>query len=99
MINATIDGKQITARDGATILEAAKEHGIYIPTLCYLTKLSWLKSCRMCIVDIEGVEKPMPSCATPVIEGMNVQTRTERLEEMRRDALKFLLIWDRISVS
>jgi formate dehydrogenase alpha subunit len=92
MINLTIDGKQITVRDGATILEAAREHGIYIPTLCYLTKLSWLKSCRMCIVDIEGVEKPMPSCATPVTEGMNVHTGTERLEEMRRDALMFLLI-------
>jgi formate dehydrogenase alpha subunit len=92
MISLTIDGKQITARDGTTILEAAREHGIYIPTLCYLSKLSWLKSCRMCIVDIEGVEKPMPACATPVTEGMNVQTRTGRLEEMRRDALKFLLI-------
>ncbi len=92
MINVTINGKQITARDGATILEAARENGVYIPTLCYLTKLSWLKSCRMCIVDIEGIEKPMPACATPATEGMVVHTETERIEMMRKDALKFLLI-------
>jgi formate dehydrogenase alpha subunit len=92
MMNVTIDGRQISARDGATILGAARENGIYIPTLCYLGKLSWLKSCRMCIVDIEGIEKPMPACATSVTEGMVVHTGTERVEQMRRDALKFLLI-------
>ncbi len=92
MINVTIDGRQITARDGVTILEAARENGVYIPILCYLAKLSWLKSCRMCIVDIEGIEKPMPACATSVSEGMIVHTGTERVEKMRRDALKFLLI-------
>ncbi|NIS80346.1 MAG: 2Fe-2S iron-sulfur cluster binding domain-containing protein, partial [Anaerolineales bacterium] len=92
MVNLTIDGREITARDTSTILEAAGEHGIHIPTLCYLAKLSWLKSCRMCIVDIEGVEKPMPACATPVAEGLVVHTRTGRVKRMRRDALKFLLI-------
>ncbi|NIO04464.1 MAG: molybdopterin-dependent oxidoreductase, partial [Proteobacteria bacterium] len=92
MANLTIDGREITAQDTSTILEAAGENGIHIPTLCYLAKLSWLKSCRMCIVDIEGVEKPMPACATPVAEGMVVHTRTGRVKRMRRDALKFLLI-------
>jgi len=92
MMNVTIDGKQITVQEGTTILEAARENGIYIPSLCYLAKLSWLKSCRMCIVDIEGAEKPMPACATPMAEGMVVHTRTERVEKMRRDALMFLLI-------
>ena len=92
MVYVTIDGRQITARDGATILEAARENNIYIPSLCFLAKLSWLKSCRMCIVDIEAVEKPMAACATPVVDGMTVHTRTGRVEKMRRDALKLLLI-------
>jgi len=92
MINLTIDGKEVTARDGATILEAARENGIYIPSLCYLAKLSWLKSCRVCIVEVEDVEKPMPACATQVTEGMVVHTRTGRVEKMRSDAVKLLLI-------
>ena len=92
MINLTIDGKNITAQDGATILEAARDHDIHIPTLCYLAKLSWLKSCRMCVVEVEGIENPLAACATPATEGMVVHTHTERLEEMRRDALKLLLI-------
>ncbi len=92
MVTLTIDGREITTRDTATILEAAQDNGIYIPTLCYLAKLSWLKSCRMCLVDIEGVEKPMPACATPATEGMVVYTRTGRVEKMRREALKLLLI-------
>jgi formate dehydrogenase alpha subunit len=92
MVNVTIDGKQITAQDDATILEAAQENGIYIPTLCYLAKLSWLKSCRMCLVEIEDIENPLPACATPVTEGMVIHTSTPRIEKMRRDALQFLLI-------
>jgi formate dehydrogenase alpha subunit len=92
MATLTIDEKQVTTRGEATILEAARENGIYIPTLCYLAKLSWLKSCRMCIVDIENVEKPSAACATPVADGMVVHTQTERLREMRQGALRFLLI-------
>jgi len=92
MINLTIDGKELSASEGATILETARDNGIYIPTLCYLPKLSWLKSCRLCIVDVEGIEKPVPSCATLVAEGMVVHTFTDRLEKMRRDTLKFMLI-------
>jgi formate dehydrogenase alpha subunit len=92
MVNVTIDGKQVTAQEDATILEAAQENGVHIPTLCYLAKLSWLKSCRMCLVEIEDIENPMPACATPVIEGMVIHTSTPRIEKMRRDALQFLLI-------
>ena len=92
MANLTIDGKQVTAQDGTTILEAARANNIDIPTLCYLPKLSSLKSCRMCVVEIEGSEKPMAACATPVSEGMVIHTRTGRLDKMRKDALKLLLI-------
>ena len=92
MLKLTIDGKEVAGRPGQTIFEVAKENGIYIPTLCYHARLSLLKSCRICLVDVEGAEMPMASCATPVVEGMAVHTRTERVEQMRREALKLLLV-------
>ncbi|MGD0915219.1 MAG: molybdopterin-dependent oxidoreductase [Thermodesulfobacteriota bacterium] len=92
MMKLTIDGKEITGRPDQTIYEVAKENGIYIPTLCYHPRLSLLKSCRICLVDVEGAEMPMASCATPVVDGMVVQTRTERVEKMRLEALKLLLV-------
>ncbi len=92
MLKLTIDGKEVTGRPDQTIYEVAKENGIYIPTLCYHPRLSLLKSCRICLVDVQGAEMPMASCATPVVEGMVVQTRTERVEKMRLEALKLLLV-------
>jgi formate dehydrogenase alpha subunit len=92
MLKLTIDGRELDARPDQTILEVAKENGIYIPTLCYHPRLSLLKSCRICLVDVEGAEMPMASCATPVVDGMVIQTRTERVEKMRHEALKLLLV-------
>jgi formate dehydrogenase alpha subunit len=92
MVKLTIDGKEVAARPDQTIYEVAKENGIYIPTLCYHARLSLLKSCRICLVDVEGAEMPMASCATPVVDGMVVQTRTDRVDKMRLEALKFLLV-------
>ncbi len=92
MIKLTIDGREFSARPDQTILDVARENGIYIPTLCYHARLSLLKSCRICLVDVEGAEMPMASCATPVVDGMVVQTRTDRVERMRLEALKFLLV-------
>jgi formate dehydrogenase alpha subunit len=92
MLKLTIDGKEVFARPDQTILEAARENGIRIPTLCYHAKLSLIKSCRICLVDVEGAEMPMASCATPIVDGMVVHTRTERVEKMRLEALKFLLV-------
>lgn len=92
MVNLTIDGKAITARPEQAILEVARENGIHIPTLCYQKRLTLIKSCRICLVDVEGAEMPMASCATPVVDGMVVHTRTERVEKMRFEALKFLLV-------
>src|SRR4030042_2407177 len=92
MLKLTIEGKEVTGRRDQTILEVAKENGILIPTLCYHPRLSLLKSCRICLVDVKGVEMPMASCATPVVDGMVIQTRTERVERMRHEALKLLLV-------
>ena len=92
MVRLTIDGKEVAAKQDQTILDVAREHSIYIPTLCYHDRLSLIKSCRICLVDVEGAEMPMASCATPVVDGMVVRTRTERVEKMRLDALKLLLV-------
>ena len=92
MLKLTIDGREVSARPDQTIFEVAKENGIYIPTLCYHPRLNLLKSCRICLVDVEGAEMPMASCATPVVEGMVVHTRTDRVERMRLEALKLLLV-------
>jgi formate dehydrogenase alpha subunit len=92
MVKLTIDGKEVTGKPDQTIYEVAKKNGIYIPTLCYHPRLSLLKSCRVCLVDVEGAEMPMASCATPVVEGMVIHTRTDRVERMRLEALKLLLV-------
>jgi len=91
MIRLTIDGKEIITQEGKTILEAAREGGIAIPTLCYHEQLSPIASCRLCIVEVEGYEKPMTSCTTPAVEGISVITRSDRLLKMRREFLNLIL--------
>jgi len=91
MIRLTIDGKEIITQAGKTILEAAREGGIAIPTLCYHEQLSPIASCRLCIVEVEGYEKPMTSCTTPAVEGISVITRSDRLLKMRREFLNLIL--------
>jgi len=91
-VELTIDGKKITTSEDKTILEAARENGIYIPTLCYHSKLSPIGSCRLCVVEIEGVEHPMASCTTPVAPNIVVTTKSEKLDKIRRDALKLMLV-------
>ncbi len=92
MITLTIDGKEIKTEEGRTILEAARENNIYIPTLCYHENLLPIGSCRLCIVEIEGYDKPMASCTTAAVEGITVVTNSEKLFKMRQEYLKFLLI-------
>lgn len=92
MINLTINGTPIKVEEGRTILEAANGANIKIPTLCWLAKLSPLGSCRMCMVEIEGLRKPVGACDTLAAEGMAVTTESSALHKMRQDALKLLLI-------
>ena len=92
-ITITIDDQVIQTHAGRTILEAARESGISIPTLCYHPRLRPIGSCRLCVVEIEGAERPMTACTTPVQEGIVVHTQTERLQRIRRDALKLILTY------
>ena len=75
----SIDGKPINAHGDQTILEAANEAGIAIPTLCHLEGLSDVGACRLCLVEVGDPPRLMPACTTKVVEEMKVQTNTERL--------------------
>ena len=93
MVRLTIDEKTIETEEGKTILEAAGENGIYIPTLCWHANLLSIGACRICLVEAEGYSNPMVSCATTAQEGMVVKTKSDKLSAMRRDYLKLLLAY------
>ncbi|MCU0535195.1 MAG: bidirectional hydrogenase complex protein HoxU [Hydrococcus sp. Prado102] len=86
----TINNTPVAAEEGKTILEAAKEASIHIPTLCYLEGVSCTAACRVCLVEIEGSNKLQPACVTQVAEGMVVRTDTPKLQEYRRMDLELL---------
>jgi bidirectional [NiFe] hydrogenase diaphorase subunit len=86
----TIDGRQTTAEDDETILDAATDAGIKIPTLCHLQGLTEVGACRMCLTEVRGSSKLLPACVTKVAEGMEIQTDTERLRRYRSMILELL---------
>src|SRR5262245_21259744 len=86
----TIDTQMITAPNGQTVLAAARENGIRIPTLCHLDGVGDVGACRLCLVEIEGSNKLVPSCLTAVAEGMTVTTNSPRLREYRRMIVELL---------
>ncbi|HKJ21597.1 MAG TPA: NADH-quinone oxidoreductase subunit NuoG, partial [Gammaproteobacteria bacterium] len=92
MVKIEIDGQSIHAPDGAMIIEVADEAGIPIPRFCYHKHLSIAANCRMCLVEVEKVKKPVPACATPVTEGMRVFTKTPTAVDAQRGTMEFLLI-------
>ena len=92
MVNLTIDGKSVSVPKGTTILEAARQVDIHIPTLCWLEKISTTGACRICAVEIEGVDRPMTACNTPVKEGINVTTQSEKLTKSRRQIMELILV-------
>lgn len=91
-VRLTIDGRDVTAPEGATILQAAKSAGIRIPTLCYHDRLKPIGSCGLCIVEVEGEPTAVNSCETPIKEGMAVVTCSEQLFARRQELLKAILL-------
>lgn len=91
MINLNIDGNEVNVKEGATILEAAQQLGIHIPTLCYHPQLCNYGGCRVCIVEVEGMKKPTTSCTTPATTGMVVKTNTPRIRSQRKTVLDLIL--------
>jgi formate dehydrogenase alpha subunit len=92
MVSLTIDGKNISVAPGTTILDAAAQVGIKIPTLCWLQKVSPTGACRICAVEIEGVDRTMTACNTPVKEGIVVTTQSDRLTSIRKKIMELMLV-------
>jgi NADH-quinone oxidoreductase subunit G len=91
-LNIEIDGRALQVESGDTIMDAANQAGITIPHFCYHKKLSIAANCRMCLVQVEKAPKPLPACATPVTDGMKVQTRSEYAISAQKSVMEFLLI-------
>jgi len=92
MAELNIDGQQVTIADGSVVMHATDAAGIYVPHFCYHKKLSIAANCRMCLVDIEKMPKPMPACATPVTNGMVVRTKSDKALKAQQSVMEFLLI-------
>jgi bidirectional [NiFe] hydrogenase diaphorase subunit len=85
-----IDDKDIAIEAGATIMDAAREAGVAIPKLCHLEGLTPVGACRLCLVEIEGLNKLLPACVTEVQEGMVIHTQTDKLQEYRRMTVELI---------
>ena len=92
MINIEIDGKQVSVPKGGTVMDGARQLGIYIPHFCYHKKLSIAANCRMCLVQVEKAPKPLPACATFAVEGMKVSSHSEQAITAQKGVMEFLLI-------
>ena len=91
MVKLTIDGREVLAPEGSTILEAAASIGIHIPTLCYLKDVNEISACRICVVEVEGFERLVPSCTEKIAEGMVIHTNSHRAKTARETNLKLIL--------
>ncbi|HHW45841.1 MAG TPA: 2Fe-2S iron-sulfur cluster binding domain-containing protein [Clostridiales bacterium] len=91
MVNLKINGIPVTVPENYTILEAAREIGIEIPTLCYMWKMNEIGACRICVVEVKGARSLVASCVYPVSEGMEVQTNTLKIQKARKTTLELIL--------
>ncbi len=91
-IEIEIDGQKLTAKPNQSVIEVADAAGIYIPRFCYHKHLSVAANCRMCLVEVEKAPKALPACATPVMPGMKVFTKSARTIDAQRAVMEFLLI-------
>src|ERR1700727_3490767 len=91
-IEIEIDGRKLTAKPDQTLIQVADEAGIYIPRFCYHKHLSIPANCRMCLVEVEKSPKAVPACATPVMSGMKVFTKSQKTLAAQRAVMEFLLI-------
>ncbi|MDQ1292488.1 MAG: bidirectional [NiFe] hydrogenase diaphorase subunit [Actinomycetota bacterium] len=90
VLELSLDGRRLNAREGQTVLQVAREHGVPIPTLCFLEGLSTWGSCRICMVEVGPQRVLRPACATPVVEDMEIRTESPRLRAHRRMILEML---------
>jgi len=91
-ITIEVDGKSLQARKGQMLIEVTDANDIYVPRFCYHNKLTIAANCRMCLVEVEKAPKALPACATPVMEGMKVKTRSKAAINAQKSVMEFLLI-------
>lgn len=91
MVNVTINGTKISVPQGSTILEAARELGIEIPTLCFMKKKNEIGACRICVVEVKGAKTLVTACVMPVSEGMDILTNSERVINARKQIIELIL--------
>src|SRR3990167_506342 len=91
-IEIEIDGRKLSAKPNQMVIQVADEAGIYIPRFCYHKHLSVAANCRMCLVEVEKSPKALPACATPVMPGMKVFTKSQKTIAAQRAVMEFLLI-------
>lgn len=91
MVNLTIDGKQISVKENTTIMEAADQNGITIPSLCYLKGINEIAACRVCVVELEGKERLITACNNIAEEGMVVYTNSPKVRRHRRNTVELIL--------
>lgn len=91
-LSIRIDGELVTALEGQTILQAAKASGKFIPTLCDLEGLTPVGACRLCIVEVAGIDRLLPACTTLIQDGMSVTTKSAKLTRYRRMTLELLFV-------
>src|SRR5271166_992238 len=92
LVNIEVNGVPLKARKGQMIMQVTDAADIYIPRFCYHSKLSVAANCRMCLIEVEKAPKPLPACATPVMEGMKAFTRSPKAIAAQRAVMEFLLI-------
>jgi NADH dehydrogenase/NADH:ubiquinone oxidoreductase subunit G len=90
-LNLKIDGKDVQVAEGLNLIEAAAEAGVHIPNLCYLKGMKGIGACRLCLVEIEGMKSPMIACTTKAKDGMVVNTKTEKVQEVRKFVVDLIL--------
>lgn len=90
-VTVSLNGQEVQARMGQTILDVARENGVDIPTLCHDPRLEPYGACRLCLVEVEGARGPMAACGAKVSEGMKIQTHTEKIVKLRKFILELLL--------
>ena len=91
MIHVSINGRELEVGEGTTILQAARQAGIHVPTLCFLEKREPIGACRVCLVEVAGARTLMASCSTPCAEGMAVQVNSPRARAARKQVVELLL--------
>ena len=92
MVTVTVDGIPMQAKKGEMLIRVTDAHDIYVPRFCYHEKLPVAANCRMCLVEVEKAPKPLPACATPVMDGMVVHTRSPKAIAAQKSVMEFLLI-------